>query len=49
METGFDPLLGSFYYRCIWGCFATDFESTAEARHALDVHDCMNLRFPEES
>ena len=32
--------LGSFYYQCAWGCFATDFESTWEAEQAFTAHDC---------
>lgn len=31
---------GCWIYRCQWGCFGADFESTQEAEEALVWHDC---------
>lgn len=49
IETGFDPLLGAFYYRCLFGCYETGFKSTLEAERALAAHDCGFRQVPEES
>lgn len=48
MNVDFSHELGSWFYRCDFGCFATDFESTWEAQRALEAHDCGFAQFPAE-
>lgn len=46
MQVGWSQDYGSFYYTCVYGCHATDYESRYEAERAFLTHTCRSVADP---